>query len=51
MPKDVSKFSGFSSLISTALAVGVGVVIGAVVGLAVITMLWGFPDLWPLGVG
>lgn len=40
MPKDVSKFAGFSSLISTALAVLVGVFVGGLVAVAVIVNLW-----------
>lgn len=53
MPKDVSKFSGFSSVFSVVLAILVGVVFGSILAYAAIVMLWGAAaiDLWPLGVG
>ncbi len=51
MPKDVPKFTRLSSVFSVVLAVLVGVLIGSVVAFAAITVVWGLPDLWPLGVG
>ncbi len=51
MPKFVTKFSGFLSASSIALAILVGIFIGMALTFAVITLLWGRPDLWPLRVG
>lgn len=48
MPKDVSKFSGFSSSLSVATAIFVGVLLGLLVTFVAIRQLWGFPDLWSL---
>lgn len=45
------RFSGIPSAISTMIAVFVGILIGTALTFAFITLIWGRPDLWPLGVG
>lgn len=45
------RFSGIPSAISTMIAVLVGILVGMVLTFAVITLIWGRPDLWPLRVG
>jgi len=51
MQRIVTKFSGLLSATSVVFAILVGIVMGLVVTYAVITVLWGRPDLWPLGAG
>ncbi len=47
----MSRFSRFQSTFSIAIAILVGIVIGSGLTFAMITMLWGRPDLWPLRAG
>ena len=51
MPRFITKFSGLLSASSIAIAILVGLIIGSILTLAVITVFWGRPDLWPLRVG
>ncbi len=51
MPKYVPKFSGVTSVASIFVAIIFGIVLGSALTYAVITMLWGRPDLWPLRAG
>lgn len=51
MPRFITKYSGLLSATGIAIAVVVGIVIGSGLTFAIISMLWGRPDLWPLHAG